>query len=82
MDSIEYAEWSDEQFLKSMAQPRQDKKNCTHAKCMPEFNEEEAEKMTAKQIREKYPRFQGICPDCGEQLIMYASTKQYIYGDY
>lgn len=33
-------------------------------------------------VREKYPRFYGACPDCGQVMIGYASTEHYLAGDW
>jgi hypothetical protein len=38
--------------------------------------------MSAERVRELYPRFFGTCPDCGAQLIQYASFEHYIAGDW
>jgi hypothetical protein len=52
--------------------------------CLPEFNLEEVKRlnMNAREIREKYPRFNGTCKVCGYYGIKYACREQYIYGDY
>lgn len=55
---------------------------CEHPKVIPEFDEKAAREMTVWQIRQKYPRFSGKCPDCGYEGIIYASYAHYIYGDY
>ena len=57
-------------------------KDCKHPKCMPKWDEKACEGKTAAWVREHFPRFAGVCPDCGVQLIMYASEAQYICGDY
>jgi len=44
--------------------------------------EEEANKLSSFEIRKRYPRFDGVCPDCNQQVIVYASMHQYIAGDY
>jgi len=53
---------------------------CQHSSVMPEFDEEAATKLSSIEIREKWPRFFGICPDCGRRLILYASYSHYILG--
>jgi len=56
--------------------------NCEHLSIMPEFNEKEAQSMSSYEVREKYPRFCGRCPDCGLNLILYASFTHYLAGDW
>ena len=55
---------------------------CKHEKCCPEFNSEEAKNLDSYEVRKKYPRFMGACPDCGSQVIYYASAEHYIMGDW
>lgn len=55
---------------------------CTHPKCTPAFDEEAAKGLDAAEIQRRWPRFDGVCPDCGERMIIYASFMQYIAGDY
>jgi DNA adenine methylase len=58
---------------------------CSHSKCMPKFSaddERAATGMDAAEVRRRWPRFEGCCPDCGEQLVMYASASHYIAGDW
>lgn len=35
-----------------------------------------------REIRKRWPRFDGECPDCGKHLIAYASSEHYIFGDW
>jgi ssDNA-binding Zn-finger/Zn-ribbon topoisomerase 1 len=55
---------------------------CTHENVKVEFDEEAAKGMDEYQVRERWPRFFGNCPDCGVMLIKYASTAHFIYGDW
>jgi hypothetical protein len=55
---------------------------CKHEKCTPAFDSEKARGMDAYWVRENYPRFYGRCPDCGEQMISYASMEHYVAGDW
>jgi len=55
---------------------------CKHEKHMPYFNEEDAKKLSTEEIREKYPRYRGMCIDCKAQVILYASFAHYLYGDW
>lgn len=39
--------------------------------------------LTAKEVREKYPRLNGACPkNCGFSGIGYASFAHYLWGDW
>jgi len=56
---------------------------CEHPKTTPPFDAEEARKLNdAGEVRKKFPRFFGQCPDCGAQVIGYASYEHYIMGDW
>ena len=55
---------------------------CQHAGCLPKFDEKEAQRLGAAEVRRRWPRFEGCCPDCGERVIMYASAAHYIAGDW
>lgn len=56
--------------------------DCRHKSVMPTFDEEAAKKLSAEEVRERWPRFDGTCPECGRRLILYASYAQYILGDW
>jgi len=56
--------------------------HCDHQACWPPFDEVKARMMTAAQVREVYPRFVGVCPTCGENVIAYASMNHYHMGDW
>lgn len=55
---------------------------CLHAKCTPEFDLEMAKGMTSDEVRQRFPRFNGRCPECGSQMIIYASFEHYLSGDW
>lgn len=55
---------------------------CKHEKCQPAFDEERAKSMTVEEVRKEFPRFFGNCPDCGTQVISYASRAHYVFGDW
>ena len=55
---------------------------CAHEKSMPKFDEAAAAGMDTAEVRKKYPRFMGKCPECGEMVILYASFAHYVYGDW
>ena len=54
---------------------------CDHAECKPPFDSQAAKSMTSLEVREKYPRFYGECPNCKGMVIAYASFEHYISGD-
>jgi hypothetical protein len=66
---------------KSVDNPDDDDQ-CPHESVMPAFDEQAAEGMSSAEIKEKYPRFMGECPDCGQHVILYASFMHYICGDW
>jgi hypothetical protein len=55
---------------------------CKHLKCLPEFDKSTAQKMSVSEIRKAFPRFSGICPDCGNNVMVYASYEHYLMGDW
>ena len=55
---------------------------CEHASVMPSFDEEAARGKSSTEVRKMWPRFFGICPDCGQQYILYASYSHYLMGDW
>lgn len=56
--------------------------DCEHASVMPAFDEEAARGLDVYEIRRRWPRFFGRCPDCQTDLILYASFAHYVYGDW
>jgi hypothetical protein len=61
-------------YLNKRADPK-----CNHGIV---FDEEAAKTMTIAEIRQKFPRLDGICTKCGWSGIYYASTAHYVYGDW
>ena len=55
---------------------------CRHDKVMPEFDREAALALSSDEVRERWPRFEGTCPDCGWRGALYASRSHYLLGDY
>ena len=53
---------------------------CDHAAVLPDFDPKQAETLPARAIRERWPRFHGRCPTCGEEVIAYHSFLHYLYG--
>jgi hypothetical protein len=59
-----------------------DKENCSHIKVIPVFDLEDSKSLSSEEVKRKYPRFSGICPDCGCNVILYESFEHYIAGDW
>lgn len=57
-------------------EPREDD-SCQHESVMPEFDPEDAENLSYEEVLKKYPRFHGVCPDCNQQVILYASAAHF-----
>lgn len=55
---------------------------CEHVGVPVAYDSDEAKTMDSLAIRKRFPRFHGNCPDCGQQLIKYASFEHYIAGDW
>lgn len=54
---------------------------CTHPRTVPVFDEA-ARSLPADEVRRRYPRFEGPCPDCGALVIGYASAAHCLAGDW
>lgn len=46
------------------------------------FDEGEAQSCDYTEVRKRWPRFFGLCSECGYQGIYYDSMAHYIYGDW
>lgn len=57
-------------------------RNCTHSMSMPNFDVDACKGLSPYEVRKRWPRFMGKCPQCGELVILYASTAHYTYGDW
>lgn len=56
---------------------------CQHPNQAPvEFDEEAAQGLSVAEVRERWPRAVGPCPDCGERAIRYASMAHFVMGDW
>lgn len=55
---------------------------CRHPRCTPAFDADAAQGLDEYEVRRRWPRLMGECPDCGQHLISYASAEHYIAGDW
>ena len=55
---------------------------CKHPAVTPKFDKEVASGLTVSQVRKRFPRFFGKCPDCDFDGIIYASNEHFLYGDW
>lgn len=55
---------------------------CGHPRTEVEFDVEAAKDLNAAEVRKRWPRFFGECPDCGQSLIRYASFAHFAMGDW
>lgn len=60
----------------------EDYNHCRHVKHIPAFDQDQAANIPSSEVRKRWPRFEGICEDCGKRVIVYASDMHYIRGDY
>lgn len=54
---------------------------CAHRRLAPRFDPDAASALSAGAVRRRWPRDWGECPDCGEQVIVYASAEHFVAGD-
>lgn len=57
-------------------------KYCKHENIRVDFDEEAARGLDAWEVRKRWPRYSGPCPDCGGHMISYASFLHYVSGDW
>lgn len=55
---------------------------CKHPRCAVAFDEDAARGLSAEEVRKRWPRFYGLCPDCNTEVIRYASTAHRVLGDW
>lgn len=57
---------------------------CEHKQALEavSFDKDAAAGLTAYEVRKRWPRYSGICPECRCPLIGYASTEHYLAGDW
>jgi hypothetical protein len=58
------------------------KSTCNHDGVVVNFDEVKAQGMNPYEVRKRWPRFFGKCPDCNCNLIKYASMAHFVYGDW
>lgn len=80
--SLEYIEKLKALLSPVQPTPTHSSKECPHLNCLPKFDEKAAYGLDEYTIRKRWPRFQGVCPDCGVHLISYASAAHFIAGDW
>lgn len=57
--------------------------NCGHDTVRPNVPVDQyLHTLEAAEVRRRYPRFHGVCPDCGQLVIVYGSAAHYIAGDW
>jgi hypothetical protein len=56
--------------------------DCDHVYPMPEFDEAAAKFLTPAEVRKRWPRYDGPCPNCGQRILSYASLSHFICGDW
>ena len=59
-----------------------DRTDCRHRSCLPEFDEEASKGLDEYEVRKRWPRFDGECPECGGLVISYASAMHFVRGDW
>lgn len=57
-------------------------KGCKHANLPVKYDAADCAGKDEHYVRKHYPRFSGNCPDCGVQIIGYASQEHYYAGDW
>lgn len=56
---------------------------CAHPSIkMPVFYGDVALSLSSAEVRERWPRSEGVCSDCGSYVVAYASLEHHIAGDW
>jgi len=56
---------------------------CNHDKHFPEVPSSTVlVAMSDAEVRRDYPRFDGVCEDCGQRVILYGSYTHLVAGDW
>ena len=53
---------------------------CPHTQHIPIFNEKACIYYSKEKVQEAYPRYEGICSMCKQQVILYASAEHFLAG--
>ena len=53
---------------------------CPHTQHRPVFNAEACQYKSKEQIQKDYPRYQGKCSACSQEVILYASVEHFVSG--
>ena len=69
-------------ILDQHGQPAVQTPACAHAGAIVSFDYAAAAGLDEREIRRRWPRFMGRCPDCAGFVIKYASWEHYIAGDW
>lgn len=56
--------------------------DCDHVYPLPSFDEDAARGMDPYEVRKRWPRYSGPCPNCGQPIVSYASIAHYVAGDW
>jgi len=71
-DVIDFNEYKDRKKL--------EKEKCDHGLS---FDIDVAERLSTQEVREIFPRLEGLCPKgCGFNGIAYVSKAHFVYGDW
>lgn len=71
------------QSLSNQTSQAENSSECLHQTCLPAFDLKEAEQLKDSfAVRKRFPRFWGVCAECGSSVIAYASYEHYIMGDW
>lgn len=54
--------------------------SCSHRPHIPVFTSAECRWLSTGKIRDKFPRYEGICTSCKQQIILYASLEHFVVG--
>lgn len=56
--------------------------DCQHTTVAPKYNDQDFGTLDEYEVRRRFPRFDGTCPECGTRIIIYSSYMHYIAGDW
>jgi hypothetical protein len=67
------------EFLRPMGELRLPADTCDHGVA---FDVAASYGLSADEVRERWPRFYGLCTKCGYSGVAYASYEHYLAGDW